>query len=836
MTAVNAAELLAQLTLEEKASLTAGSDMWTTAGVERLGIPAYGMTDGPNGARGTTLSTAEGGPTLCVPCGTALAASWDPALVERVGRALGAEARAKGARFLLAPTVNLHRAPLAGRNFECYSEDPLLSGVIAAGYVRGVQSQGVAAVVKHFVANEAETARSLLDSVVDERALRELYLMPFELAIRDGGALAIMTAYNRLNGVWCAEHEPLLSGILRGEWGFDGVVMTDWFGVGSTEGSLRAGLDLQMPGPARYFGAPVAEAIREGRASATDLDAAVTRLLATVERLDAVTAPAAETDPAATAREAAAAGMVLLRNDATLPLANVGSLAVIGPNADRAQIMGGGSSAVAPQHRTSPLAALRNHLPHMDIRYEPGCLIDRQVPALDASRLLTPGGEPGLAVEFSAAGSVVAASVSESTRLLYLGSPATGVPESGWTLTARAAFTPAVTGEHTVALSQVGQAVVRLDGQVVLDGRGAPVGGGADFFGLAGPTLTSAVQLTADVPVELVIEYSSSELPLHALHVGIGVAASDDILTRAVDAARAADVAVVVVGTTDEWESEGFDRTSLTLPGEQDGLIRAVAAANPRTVVVVNAGAPVTMPWREEVAAILVVWFGGQEMAGALAGVLSGELAPGGRLPTTLPERVEHTPSFGAFPGEDSQVRYGEGLLVGYRWYDSRFLPVAFPFGHGLSYTTFDIGTPRVSSATWSPGDTLLVMVPVRNTGPRTGSEVVQLYVEPTAPGAFRPRRELKAFAKVTLEPGESRDVVLTLDERAFARWDPGNPEHEYLASRLTDAGAMVVPGDTPPAGSGPGWRVDPGEHVLHVGRSIADLPHQVTVSIDLSG
>ena len=827
-------ELIGELTLEEKASLTAGADEWSTVGIERLGIPSVSVTDGPNGARGPTLSTATGGPTLCVPCGTALGASWDPELVRRIGEALGAEARAKGTRMLLAPTVNLHRSPLAGRNFECYSEDPLLSGAIASGYVRGVQSRGVAAVVKHFVGNEAETARTLLDSLIDERTLRELYLVPFEAAVREGGALAIMTGYNRLNGEWCSESGRLLSGILRGEWGFDGLVMTDWWAVGATAASLRAGLDLQMPGPSRYFGTPVAQAVRDGLIEESFLDAAVTRLVTTIERLEAT--PEVPREPAAQevllAREAAAAGMVLLTNDGTLPLLSPGSLAVIGPNADRAQIMGGGSSAVSPRHRTTPLAALRGALPGTEIRYEPGCVIDKKTPALDASQLTTPDGEPGLALTFYGGtaweGEPIASGISESSRLLYLGTPAEGVPASGWSLRGRGYFVPALTGAYEVTLNQVGTARVLVDNVVIVDGAGAQVGGGEDFFGIAGPPLTTTIELTAGTRLELTIEFATGDLPLHGVHVGIGPAASDDLIDRAVAAAASSDAAIVVVGTTDEWESEGFDRTSMQLPGAQDELIRRVCEANPRTVVVLNCGAPVTMPWRDEPAAILAAWFGGQEMASALADVVTGDAEPGGRLPTSLPAQLEHTPAFGNFPGEDSQVRYGEGLLMGYRWYDTRSIPVLFSFGHGLSYTTFALGTPRLSDSAWSPGPPLTVTVPVRNTGTRRGSEVVQLYVEPLSPSAFRPRRELKAFGKVTLEPGEATDVVLELGERAFAYWDNGNPEHEHLAARMTEAGAFAVAGET----KAPGWRVDSGDYVLHIGRSLADIAYRVSVEV----
>ena len=755
------AELLAELTLDEKAALTAGADEWSTVAVPRLDLPSIRVTDGPNGARGPTLSTATGGSTLCVPCGTALAASWDPGLVRRIGAALGAETRRKGALMLLAPTVNLHRAPLAGRNFECYSEDPLLTGAIAVGYVQGVQSQGVATVVKHFAGNEAETARTLLDSIIDERTLRELYLPPFEAVVREAGVMAIMTGYNRLNGQWCAENELLLSGILRGEWGFDGLVMTDWWAVGSTVDSLRAGLDLQMPGPSRYYGPPVAQAVRDGQVEEALLDDAVTHLLNTFARLRANSPDVAEkAEPGpALAREAAAAGMVLLRNDGLLPLGELSSLAVIGPNANRAQIMGGGSSAVSPQHRTTPLAALRNRLRNINITYEPGCVIDRKVAPLDGSQLTGPDGSPGLEISFfatsDATGEPIANGRSESSRLLYLGAPADGVETSGWSLRATGSFTPEVDGAYSISLTQVGRSKILFDGVIVLDGSEAPVGGGEDFFGLANPELTATVELTAGKSVELTIEFAAGDLPLHGVHVGVDAPRPADLLERAVAAAAEADAAVLVVGTTDEWESEGFDRASFSLPGEQDELIRRVIAANPRTVVVLNCGAPVEMAWSGDAAAILAIWFGGQEMASALADVLTGDAEPGGRLPTTLPQRIEHTPAFGNFPGEDSQVRYGEGLLVGYRWYDSRRLPVAFPFGHGLSYASFTLGSPMLSSGTWRTGETLSVTVPVQNTSDRRGSEIVQLYVAPKASKVFRPDRELKAFAKVTLDPGE---------------------------------------------------------------------------------
>jgi beta-glucosidase len=354
--------LVAQLTLEEKAALTAGRDLWSTTPVERVGIPSWKVTDGPNGARGGGLPGSGGTTAVCVPCGSALGATWDPDLVQQVGVMLGQEARTKACRVLLAPTVNIHRSPLAGRNFECYSEDPLLSGKLAAAFIRGVQSQGVATTVKHFAGNEAETHRFTDNSVIDERALREIYLLPFELAVREGGTLGVMTGYNRLNGHFCAEHRDLIKGILRGEWGFDGLVMSDWYAAGSTAGSAGAGLDLEMPGPGRFFGAALAAAVTAGEVDETVLDAQVGRLLSVFERLGALEDPPVSErgvdlpEHRALARRAATEAFVLLKNEGVLPWdpATLTTLAVIGPNADRAQLMGGGSAIVNAHYRTLP--------------------------------------------------------------------------------------------------------------------------------------------------------------------------------------------------------------------------------------------------------------------------------------------------------------------------------------------------------------------------------------------------------------------------------------------------------------------------------------------------
>lgn len=824
------AALVAALDLDERAALTAGVDFWTTVAVPHAGLPPVRLTDGPNGARGPWTRGEGNLRAVCVPCGTALGASWDVELLGRVGALLGTEARRKACRVLLAPTVNLHRSPLAGRNFECYSEDPLLSGLLAAAFVRGAQAQGVATTVKHLVANDAEHERTSMSSEVDERTLRELYLRPFELAVREGGSLGVMTSYNRLNGIWCTEDAHLLGDVLRGEWGFEGFVVTDWYGVATTETSPGAGVDLEMPGPARALGPGLADAVRDGRVDPADLEAQVTRLLSVFERIGALDdtgdeEPAEADDPAdrALAAEAAAAGTVLLTNDGTLPLdrSSLRRVAVLGPNAERAVIMGGGSSHVEPFEALSPLEALRAHLgDDVEVVHEQGVDITRAAPVLRIE----------MEVELTGDDGAQRREVLTSGQLLSFGPPA-GMPAE---LTARAVgtYVPTRTGPHLFTLAQAGRARLTVAGEVVVDGIAAPLPPGRTFMGFGSKEGEGTVELVEGEPVEVLVDYTSAGSRgaggVYAFKVGVRPLLPDDALERAVAAAADADVALVVVGTDDEWESEGFDRRSMDLPGDQDELVRRVAAANPRTVVVLNAGAPLTMDWADEPAAVLQVWFGGQEMGPTLARVLTGDVEPGGRLPTTVPLRLEHNPSFGTFPGDHDVHRYGEGVFVGYRWYASRHLPVRFPFGHGLGYTTFTIGPPSLSTTALTAGEELVVRVPVTNSGARRGSEVVQVYVAPPRRSSVpRPAIELRAFAKVHLDPGESTTVELTLDERAFAHWDVGTEGREEVHGRLPlrppGASSPVVPA---------GWRVDPGTHVVHVGRSAAELLHALEVEV----
>jgi len=843
---MKAKEILEKLTLEEKALLTAGADMWTTPAIERLGLPAIRVTDGPNGARGSALLGLGEVTAVCIPCGSALGATWNPELIERVGEMLGQETRTKGARVLLAPTVNLHRSPLGGRNFECYSEDPLLSGRLAAAYVRGVQSQGVATTAKHFVANDAEFERNTIDSVVDARSLRELYLVPFELIVKEGGGLGIMTAYNRVNGTYCSEDAQLLNGILRDDWGFEGFVLTDWFSAGSTEESSVAGLDLQMPGPGRFYGPALAAAVRSESVALDLLDAQVGRMLGVWEKIGALgdDAPGEELsidlpEHRNLAREVAADSMVLLRNNGILPFARegIGKLAVIGPNAASAQIMGGGSAALKPHYTVTPLDALRSKLGDAtEIVFERGCWTEKTTPALSAPDLLDSQGGGAMRVEFYAgldwSGDSVLTRTVDTSQLLYFGSPGEGLEPGGFSFRATGRLTPQESGRHIFTLIQAGRSRLLVDGQVVIDGFADPPPPGEAFFSLGSCEAEAGLELVAGQSVEIEIQYAAEgAVILQGAKVGLRPPLERDLLGDAVAAAKSADAVVLVVGTNADWESEGHDRASMDLPGDQDELIRRVCQANPRTVVCVNTGSPTKMDWAEDPGALLQIWFGGQEMAGALADVLFGDAEPGGRLPTSFPERVEHSPSFGNFPGENSEIRYGEGLLMGYRGYTTRHLPVRFPFGFGLSYSSFAMGVPRTSATTFEAGDVLEVEVEVTNTGDRWGSEVVQCYVAPESSRLFRPRMELRAFAKVRLEPGESATVTLRLDDRAFAYWDPADAEYESLQAR---GGVVAVV----PAGRGhghrteAGWYLDAVRYSLRIGRSSEEIAHAVSIEV----
>ena len=811
--------LLDALTLEEKASLTAGGGIFWTAAVDRVGIPRVNVTDGPNGARGLGFPGIAGDPSTCIPCGSAMGATWDPGLVGALGALVGREALDRGCRGLLAPTVNLHRSVLAGRNFECYSEDPYLSGRLAAAYVRGVQANGVFATVKHFVGNDAEFERNSISSVIDERALRELYLVPFELAVREGGALGIMTGYNRLNGLWLTEQRQLLMGLLRHEWGFEGLVMTDWFGMADSATSLGAGLDLEMPGPGRALGPAVAPLVADGIVSPSDLDDAVRRFLGALDRvgaLDAPTPPATPVDPGpedvAMLRRAAAGSAVLLVNDGILPLETgaLGRVAVLGDHAGNPRVHGGGSAQVILRTVPSPVDALVAALPGVEVVYERACEVDWLARPLGTSVMPAPEGfHVELYDSADLSGDVTQSWRIDELRLFGFGGALFSVSEGDLSARVTGTVVPAESGTFELALIQSGRARVVVDGKVLLDGfenppppgGGNPLGFGGDFLGFGSQELLTQVELTAGTPVRIEVQFDRAGALVSGIRVGFRTVDADALLDRAVRAAAAADVALVFVGTTHEWETEGRDRTDFALPGRQDELVRRVAAANQRTVVVVNAGAPVHLPWADDVAAVLWSWFGGEQMGPGIADVLTGAEEPGGRLPTTIPERLEHSPAHDNFPGENGELRYGEGLFMGYRGYEHRCITPRFPFGHGLSYTEFEYGAPAISEVTFAPGESVTVSVPVTNTGDRTGSEVIQCYV---APGTSALARSGQGVEGVRQGPPRTGGV----DGR---RAPPRRPVLRLLGSRATRprGSGGAVPGSL---GAGPGTRgPDPG-------------------------
>lgn len=657
------------LTLEEKAALTSGASFWYTKPIERVGVPAVMVTDGPHGLRkqregGDHLGIGDSVPATCFPPAVGLGSSWDVELVHRVGEALGTETSIENVAVLLGPGINIKRSPLCGRNFEYLSEDPIVSGVLGAAIVRGVQSKGVGTSLKHFAANNQEDDRMRSSSDVDPRPLREIYLRGFQRVVEDAQPWTVMCSYNRINGVYASEDPWLLTQVLRDEWGFEGLVVSDWGAVNERVPALAAGMDLEMPSSNGVTDAQIVAAVQDGSLDESVLDTAAGRVLGLVRKATdgagAAEGPLDVDAHHALAREAAGRSIVLLKNDGgLLPLAKDASVAVIGEFAEKPRYQGAGSSMINP------------------------------------------------------------------TRL-----------------------------------------DTALDG--IREAASGPVSYARGF--------SNAVEVAAD-------ETSA-------------------LREEAVAAASGADVTVVFLGLPARLESEGYDREDIDLPAEQLELLDAVLAANPNTVVVLSNGGVVALPFADRVPAIVEAWLLGQAGGTATADVLFGDVNPSAKLTETIPVRIEDTPAFLDFPGEFSHVRYGEGLFVGYRWYDARRLEVAFPFGHGLSYTSFAYGD--VSAAVDADGD-IEVTVPVTNTGSRAGREVVQAYASLPGGKVQRPVRELKAFASVALEPGETRDVVLTVRRKDLAYWD----------IRL-DA-----------------WVVEGGSYVVDVAASSRDIRSSVPVDVE---
>ncbi|MBD0709449.1 glycosyl hydrolase [Streptomyces sp. CBMA291] len=788
---------LARLDLDAKARLLSGQDLWSLPALPEIGLASLVMSDGPVGVRGSGWSPDD--PSLTLPSPTALAASWDPELARRAGRVLAQEAHRKGVHVLLAPTVNLHRSPLGGRHFEAYSEDPLLTARIGTGYVTGVQEGGVAATVKHFVANDAETERFTVDNHVDERTLRELYLAPFEEIIAAANPWLVMSAYNSVNGPTMTEHRDLQVGVLREEWGYDGVVVSDWLAARDTVRAIDGGLDVAMPGPSTVFGPALAAAVRAGTVAEETVDAAARRVLLLAARLGLLAGAApvvpaalrpAPADGTACAREIAARSFVLLRNEQdVLPLAQdpagTDGIALIGHAARHARILGGGSATVFPGAVVTPLDGLRAALPEgTPLTWVRGAdLSDGLSPAADGFTLR--------AVLRDARGAVLAEQPLPDGRIRWMAETLPGGADFDAleTVELTGTFVPRSDGPHEFGTRGLGAFHLTVGDTTLYDGIHRPADADPLAVITGPPVPRGTVDLTAGEPVEISLLAATPKMEYGSLRgVTFGLAhrepvgEDEELIEEAVAAAAAAHTAVVVVATTETVESEGFDRTSLRLPGRQDELVARVAAANPRTVVVVNAGAPVEMPWREDVAAILLTWFPGEQGGAALADVLLGRDEPSGRLPTTWPGRLDEAPVHRVTPHE-GVLPYEEEGFIGYRAWQRHPAAPAYPFGFGLGYTDWE--HERIETV-----DARTVRVRLRNTGHRQGRSVVQLYVAPadpaTADGPARPERWLAGFASVTAGPGESAEATVALPERAFQVWDTADGSWRTLPGSYT--------------------------------------------------
>ena len=661
---MNIQSIVEQMTLEEKAALCSGASAWTSTPIERLGVPELIVSDGPHGVRrvpNVHEMAMESLPATCFPTASCLAATWDVALIHKMGEALAEECIALNVDVVLGPGVNMKRSPLGGRNFEYFSEDPFLAGEMAVGFIEGVQSKGVGTSLKHFAVNNQEYQRFSISAEVDERTLREIYLPAFEAAVKRAQPWTVMCAYNKVNGTFASEHDYLLNQILKQEWGFEGLVVSDWGAVRDRVAALKGGLDWEMPGPQSRRVQEVVDAVRSGALDEAVLDESVRRILGIV-------AKAAKTPKGGTfdidahhnlAAEIAAEGMVLLKNDGLLPLKGHQQIAVIGRAAENAHFQGGGSSHINPTRVDVPFSEFQARAGDAEVTYAQG------YPADDSFR--------------------------------------------------------------------------------------------------------------------------------------------QEMIDEAVTLSQSADVAVLYIALPTFKESEGYDRTDLDLTAQQIALIKAVAAVQPRTVVVLNNGAPVAMSeWIDDVAAVLEGWMMGQAGGVAIADVLFGRVNPCGKLAETFPIKAADAPAHVNWPGDAGKVRYGEGIFIGYRYYDAKQMPVLFPFGYGLSYTTFEYSNPQVSATHFKDVDGVTVTVDVTNTGSVAGKEIVQVYVHDRASVLARPEKELKGFAKVALEPGETKRVSIVLDFRAFAFYHP-----EYKQ-----------------------WITEDGDFDLLIAASAADIRHTVTVTL----
>ncbi|KQN40888.1 beta-glucosidase [Sphingomonas sp. Leaf407] len=754
---------MSDLTLTEAASLTAGATMWRTVAIPHAGVPSLHLSDGPMGIASGRVDERD--VARLSPCATALGASFDPVLIERMGALVGGEAVRCGVDMVLAPNVNLARSPLAGRAFEYYSEDPLLTGIAGAAWTCGLQSTGTGACVKHLVCNDSETDRDRMNAVVDERTLREIYLLPFELCAA-AGAGAMLTAYNRVNGTWCAEHAHV-STIVKQEWGFDGPFISDWFGTHSTAGSLNGGLDLEMPGPARFVGAHAVGAVERGEVPGDRVAAAAARVTRAARRWSGAKTPRTE-DADALLVEAAAAGMVLLRNDGDLlPLVpgRHARIAVIGPNAASPCYQGGtfAKIALSPDAIRPIEAIVARYGDRADIVYEPGVDPQPRLPSMPVAPVR--GNGRGMTVDYFAnsdlTGTPVFSEVRDTNSLVwFVGVHDEGVFDRPAAVRASGWFTADADGAHRFYVGATGAVRLRIDGKEVFDRTERMAA--SDVMGSLkrGDADSVEVALTTGQRVLVEVEFRYDGARVHGLWYGVrGPDSAAAMLARAVDTARSADAVVLMVGETSDSSVESKDRADTALVAEQVALIDAVCAANPNVAIIANIGHAFDARWGEQAAALVSAWYPGEGFGPALAGVLAGDVEPGGRLPLTLARDERDYPALALQPDVAGDLAYDDGVLVGYRGFAARGIAPLHAFGSGRGYTRFDWVDATVE------GDSVLVTI--RNAGDRTGSEVVQLY-------RHAPEFALVGFTKATLAPGETAVVRVTPEPRLLRVWQGG--------------------------------------------------------------
>ena len=773
----NIDQIIKTLTLDEKVSLLSGFNSWYTNKIEKKNIPSIKMSDGPNGVRGDSNS---GKSSACFPCAISIGSTWDLSLIKDIGVALGEEAQAKDVDVLLGPTINIHRHPLGGRHFESFSEDPFLTGKIATNYVQGVQSKNVAACLKHFVGNDTEYERHSISSNIDAQTLREIYLLPFEMGIKEGNAKVVMSAYNKLNNIFCSSHQDLLIKILKEEWGFDGYVVSDWGAALETIENANGGLDLEMPGPSNVWGKALIDAVEASEVSEKLIDDKVKRILTVAEFSNRFQKPQIKAEQAIDQpkhrlllRKAAADGIVLLKNEGSLPLKkNIKKLAVIGPNALEAQIIGGGSASLRPHYQIHPLEAVQERLGHeTEILYSKGCHTHKYLPKINEELMEE---QEGFLVEYFDGNQfdknlILEERLTGSKFWVFEGFAKDIISkEERPDISVRFSCTykPDISGLHEFEIFGIGKCRLLIDGNELID-NWTSMDPGEAFFTFGSASKKGVINLQKGEAYKIEVQYKF-EGSFPAVYIGCQAPDEVDIFQEALETASHADDVILIVGTNSDWETEGNDRADFNLPANQNKLIEAILEANQNTVVVINTGSPIHMPWEKKAKAIIQTWFAGQEFGNALVDILSGEVNPSGKLPTTFPVKIEDTPAYKNYPGKNLQMNYDEKLLVGHRWYESNSIKPLFCFGHGLSFTSFNYQNLEVTT-----GSDFVVTCKfeIQNTGDISGLEIAQCYVGFASPLPGEPYKTLQGFVKEEIGANELKKVEIKLGPRNFSFW-----------------------------------------------------------------